>query len=51
MKISGGGKIMRNRAFKSHNLAKKTRKRKRNLGKPAVVNATDRKRVRRMLGV
>ena len=43
------GKIMRRKAFKSHILTKKTSKRKRHLGKSAVVSPANMKRVRRML--
>jgi large subunit ribosomal protein L35 len=48
---TGTGKIRRNKAFKRHNLTKKTTKRKRNLRRPGVVESPDQKRVRRMLGV
>jgi large subunit ribosomal protein L35 len=43
------GKILRRKAFKSHILTKKTSKRKRHLGKAAVVTPANRKRVKRML--
>jgi len=43
------GKIMRRKAYKSHILTKKTSKRKRHLGKSAVVSPANMKRVRRML--
>jgi large subunit ribosomal protein L35 len=43
------GKIVRRKAYKSHILTKKTSKRKRQLGKSAVVTPANRKRVRRML--
>jgi large subunit ribosomal protein L35 len=43
------GKIMRKKAYKSHILTKKTSKRKRHLGKSAVVSPANKKRVRRML--
>ena len=46
---TGGGKLARNRAFASHIMTKKSRKRKRTLRKPTLVDKTDRKRVRRML--
>ncbi len=46
---TGTGKIRRNKAFKNHILTKKTTKRKRGLRKSALVNASDMKRVRRML--
>ncbi len=48
-KVTGSGKIRRQRAFKSHLLSKKTRKRKRHLRKPALVSSADTQRVRRLL--
>ena len=47
--ITGSGEFKRNKAFKSHILEKKTRKRKRNLRKAALVSAADHRRVRDML--
>ncbi len=46
---TGTGKIRRNRSHKSHILTKKSRKRKRNLGKPALVASVDVQRVERMI--
>jgi large subunit ribosomal protein L35 len=46
---TGTGKVRRNHAFKNHILTKKTTKRKRGLRKGALVDASDMKRVRRML--
>ncbi len=46
---TGTGKVKRNRAFKSHILTSKTRKRKRNLRKGTIVHSTDMKRIRRLL--
>lgn len=48
-KITGGGKIKRNRAFKSHILTKKSRKRKRRLGKPDFVFEGEKKSIKKML--
>jgi large subunit ribosomal protein L35 len=48
---TGTGKLKRRKAYKSHILAKKTRKRKRGLRKPGLVSASDKKRVKRMLGL
>jgi large subunit ribosomal protein L35 len=48
---TAGGKLKRQRANKSHILAKKTRKRKRRLRQGALVAASDRRRVKRMLGL
>ena len=47
--IPGSGEFKRNKAFKSHILEKKTRKRKRNLRKATLVAAADHRRVRDML--
>lgn len=46
---TGTGKVRRNRAYKSHILTSKTRKRKRNLRKGAIVHPSDAKRIRRLL--
>jgi large subunit ribosomal protein L35 len=46
---TGTGKISRNKAFASHIMTKKTRKRKRSLRKSTLIDRTDRKRVVRML--
>ena len=48
-RFSGSGEFKRNKAFKSHILEKKTRKRKRNLRKATLVSAADHRRVRDML--
>jgi large subunit ribosomal protein L35 len=48
-KRTGSGRLMRNRAFASHIMTKKSRKRKRNLRKPTLVDATERKKVARLL--
>ena len=47
--ITGSGEFKRNKAFKSHILEKKTRKRKRNLRTATLVAAADHRRVRDML--
>ena len=49
LKKTGTGKIKRMRAFKSHILNKKTRKRKRRLRKPDLVAGSDEKRMNRIL--
>ena len=49
--ITASGKLKRRKAYKSHILAKKTRKRKRNLRKGTLVAASDVRRVKRMLGL
>ena len=48
-KRTGTGKFKRNHAYHSHILTKKTRKRKRNLRKSAIIAAVDHRRVERML--
>ena len=48
-RTTGTGKIRRNSAFRNHILTKKTTKRKRNLRKSSIVDASDVRRVRRML--
>lgn len=50
-RTTGGGKIKRRKAYKSHILAKKTRKRKRRLRKSTLVATADKRRVKRMLGL
>lgn len=49
IKRSSKGKLKRMRAFKSHILTKKDRKRKRRLRSSTLVSAADKKRVNRML--
>ncbi len=46
---TGSGKLTRMRAFKSHILTKKNRKRKRRLRKSTLASGADARRVRRML--
>ena len=48
-KKTGTGKIMRNKAYKSHILTKKSTKRKRNLRKAAVTDATNVKNMKKIL--
>jgi large subunit ribosomal protein L35 len=49
-RVTGGGKIMREKAFKSHILTKKNAKRKRRLGAGGEVSASDSRKVKRLLG-
>ena len=49
VKKTGTGKLKRMRAFKSHILTKKNRKRKRRLRRSDFVAAADKKRIDRML--
>ena len=46
---TGSGKIVRNKAFKSHILEKKSIKRKRNLRGTTIVDPTNEKALRRLL--
>ena len=48
-KTTWSGKIVRNKAFSSHILTKKTTKRKRNLRRSKLVDATNKKNVRRLV--
>ena len=50
-KLTGTKKIKRNRAYASHILTKKSSKRKRNLRKSSLVDATQEKRVKRMIAM
>jgi len=48
-KRTGGGRLLRNKAFASHILTKKSSKRKRRLRKYTLLDKTDTKRVARLL--
>ncbi|MBQ0000805.1 MAG: 50S ribosomal protein L35 [Clostridiales bacterium] len=48
-KKTGTGKLVRNKAYKSHILTKKSQKRKRNLRKSTVVDATNLKAMRKAM--
>ncbi|MBQ9612493.1 MAG: 50S ribosomal protein L35 [Lachnospiraceae bacterium] len=48
-KLSGNGKLIRNKAYKRHILTKKSTKRKRNLRQPAVTDATNVKNMKKIL--
>jgi large subunit ribosomal protein L35 len=48
-KITGTGKLKRMKAYKSHILTKKSAKRKRNLRKPAMTDATNIKNMKKIL--
>jgi large subunit ribosomal protein L35 len=50
-RITGSGKIKRTKAYASHILTKKSRKRKRNLRHSTTVSGADARRVKRMLGM
>jgi large subunit ribosomal protein L35 len=49
-KVTAGGKLLRRRAMKSHNLTKKSPKRKRGFRKDVPVDGVDKKEVLHMLG-
>ncbi len=49
-RVTGSGKIMRGKAFKSHILTKKSQKRKRNFRKETVVSSADEKVIAKNLG-
>ncbi len=48
-KLTGSGKVKRNKAYKSHMLTKKTRKRKRDLRHSGLIHESDAKRVNKMI--
>ena len=48
-KKTGTGKLVRNKAYKSHILTKKSQKRKRNLRKAAMIDATNVKNMKKIL--
>lgn len=50
-KVTGTGKVKRSKAYKSHILNKKTAKRKRNLRKSGLVDDSNLKQVKKMLGI
>ena len=50
MKLTGSGKIKRNKAYKSHILTKKSPKRKRGLRKSSILTSADTKRMLRSMG-
>jgi large subunit ribosomal protein L35 len=49
-KVTGGGKVRGRHSFTSHILEKKSAKRKRHLGTPAILSKDDQKRVKKLLG-
>ena len=48
-KTTGSGKVVRNKAFASHILTKKSTKRKRNLRKSGFVDSTNLKSIKRLI--
>jgi large subunit ribosomal protein L35 len=49
-KLTGGGKILRRHAMKSHNLEKKSAKRRRSFRRDHPVEGSDAREVRHLLG-
>jgi large subunit ribosomal protein L35 len=49
-KITGGGRLLRRHAMKSHNLEKKSAKRRRRFRRDHPVDGSDAREVRRLLG-
>jgi len=49
-KTTGTGKVKRHKAYASHLLGTKSRKRKRNLRKSTLVSAGEQRRIRRLIG-
>lgn len=49
-RLTGSGKVRRNKAYASHILTKKSTKRKRNLRKAGILTSADEARVKRMIG-
>jgi large subunit ribosomal protein L35 len=49
-KVTGTGKVLRRHAMKSHNLTKKSSKRKRDFGRDHAVAKVDVKAVKKLLG-
>jgi large subunit ribosomal protein L35 len=50
-RVTGSGKIVRGKAYKSHILTKKSPKRKRNFRKETEMSAADRKVASKQLGI
>jgi large subunit ribosomal protein L35 len=49
-KVTAGGKLLRRRAMKSHNLTKKTSKRKRRFSKDQPVDVSNERALKQMFG-
>lgn len=50
-KLTGTGKLKREKAYKSHILTKKSRKTKRNLRQTTLVSAADESRIKKLLAL
>lgn len=51
VKLTGSGKLVRERAFGNHMLSKKSKSRKRNINTPAIIKGGVAKNIKRALGV
>lgn len=49
VKVTGSGKLKRSHCYTSHRFHGKTKKQRRHLAKPGLVNSTDYKRIKEML--
>ncbi len=50
-KVTGSGKVKRNKAYKRHILTKKSNKRKNKLGQSGLVSAADSLNIKRLLSI
>lgn len=50
-RLTGTGKVKRNKAYKSHILTKKSAKRKRGLRKPTILTSADHKRIKSVINL
>ena len=48
-KRTGGGRLLRNKAYRSHIMTKKSSKRKRNLRKPTLLDTANRVQISRLI--
>lgn len=51
VKITAGGKLVRERSYGNHMLSKKSKARKRNINTPAIIKGGVAKNIKRALGV
>ncbi|MEE3362551.1 MAG: 50S ribosomal protein L35 [Anaerovoracaceae bacterium] len=50
-RVTGSGKLKRNKAYKSHILTKKSQKRKRGLRQATTLTSADQKRIKNSMGL
>ncbi len=48
-RVTGSGRVRRHKAYASHILTKKSRKRKRNLRKAGLISSAEEKRIKRII--